>query len=129
MGTMAQRYKVGTLGELGDGELHAVDAGGTSVVIGLAPDGLCAARNRCPHLGFSLTRGPGGKRFDGGVVACPWHNSRFELATGENKDWAPGFAGIDMPKWSRKMIGLGRKPAPLTTYEVSVEGNDVYVTL
>lgn len=126
---MTQRYKVGTVEELSDGDLHAVDAGGTSVVVGLAPDGLCAAHNRCPHMGLSLTRGPGGKRFDDGVIVCPWHNSRFNLATGENKDWAPGFAGIDMPKWSRKMIALGRKPAPLTTYEVSVEDGDVYVTL
>ena len=60
-------------------------------------------------------------------MTCPWHNSRFDLCTGENLDWAPGFAGLDMPRWSRRAIALGRKPAPLTTYEVVVEGQDVYV--
>ncbi len=60
---------------------------------------------------------------------CPWHNSRFDLASGDNLDWTPGFAGKDMPRWSRKLIALGRKPSSLTTYAVTVEGDDVYVEL
>lgn len=42
---------------------------------------------------------------------------------------APGFAGRDMPRWSRKMIALGRKPSPLATYAVTVSDGDVYVEL
>jgi len=121
------RTRIGSLTELGDGRLHAVKAGSTSLVVGLAGDDVCAARNRCPHLGWSLTTGPGGQRYDDGVVTCPWHNSRFDLASGENLDWAPGFAGRDMPRWSHRLLALGRKPAPLTTYEVTVEGDDVFV--
>jgi hypothetical protein len=34
-----------------------------------------------------------------------------------------------MPRWSRRMIALGRKPSPLTTYAVMIEGDDVYVEL
>lgn len=123
------RTRIGSLAELGDGQLHTVKAEGTSLVVGLADGQVCAARNHCPHLGWSLTRGPGGTTYDDGVVTCPWHNSRFDLATGENRDWAPGFAGRDMPVWSRRLIALGRKPAPLTTYPVTVEGDDVYVEL
>jgi len=123
------KVRLGSVSELGDGQLHTVDAGGTTLVVGLAGDSLCAARNRCPHLGFSLTRGPGGLRYDDGVVTCPWHNSRFDLETGENLDWAPGFAGRDLPSWSRRLIALGRKPAPLSTYVVTVDGDDVYVEL
>lgn len=121
------RVKLGSLSELGDGQLHAVDADGTPVVVGRVGSEMCAAKNRCPHLGFSLTKGPGGVSFSDGEVTCPWHNSRFDLGTGENRDWAPGFAGRDMPRWSRKMIALGRKPAPLTTYPVTIDGDDVYV--
>ena len=47
----------------------------------------------------------------------------------ENLDWAPGFAGRDMPQWSRRLIALGRNPARLTKYVVVVEGDDVYVEL
>lgn len=126
---MPDRVRVGSVADFADGELHVVSAAGTSVVVGLAGDSLCAARNRCPHMGLSLARGPGGMRYSEGKVTCPWHNSRFDLATGENLDWAPGFAGRDMPRWSRRMIALGRKPASLTTYDVVVEGDDVYVQL
>lgn len=126
---MAGRVRVGAVADFADGELHAVKAGGISVVVGLAGGALCAARNQCPHMGFSLTKGPGGLRYGDGEVVCPWHNSRFDLASGENRDWAPGFAGIDMPRWSRKLIALGRKPSALTTYDVTVEGDDVYVEL
>lgn len=123
------RIRVGAVDELSDGELHQIDADGTSVIVGLAGDGLCAARNRCPHLGFSLTTGPGGIGYSGGEVTCPWHNSRFDLASGENRDWTPGLAGREFPRWSHRLIALGRKPAPLTTYPVTVEGGDVYVEL
>ena len=123
------RVRVGTLSELADGQLHGLDAGGTKIIVGQVCETLYAARNHCPHLGFSLTTGPGGMRFSEGEVQCPWHNSRFDLCTGENRDWASGFAGRNMPRWSHRLIALGRKPAPLTTYRVDVEGDGVFVHL
>ncbi len=126
---MTERVRVGSVADFADGKLREVDAAGTSVVVGLVGDKPCAARNHCPHMGFPLSKGPGGVTFADGQIVCPWHNSRFDLASGENLDWTPGFAGIDMPRWSRKLIALGRKPAPLTTYTVAVEGDDVYVQL
>jgi nitrite reductase/ring-hydroxylating ferredoxin subunit len=126
---MSGRVKVGSVADFADGELHAVDAAGTSLVVAVARGEICAARNRCPHLGLSLTTGPGGIRYADGEVTCPWHNSRFDLASGANLDWAPGFAGIDMPRWTHRLIALGRKPTPLTTYDVVVEDDQVYVEL
>jgi nitrite reductase/ring-hydroxylating ferredoxin subunit len=126
---MSGRVRVGKVADFADGELHSVNAEGKSIVVGLAGGSLCAARNRCPHLGFSLTKGPGGLKYADGQVVCPWHNSRFDLASGENLDWTPGFGGRETPRWSHKMIALGRKPSPLTTYDVVVEGDDVYVEL
>ncbi len=124
-----ERIRIGTVSDFSDGRLHPVRAGGTSLIVGIADDQLCAARDRCPHLGFPLAKGPGGLRYTGGEVVCPWHNSRFDLATGENRDWAPGFAGREMPHWSRRLIALGRKPTALSTYTVTVEGGEVYVEL
>ncbi len=60
------RIRIGTLNELDDGDLHAVDADGTAIIVGRAGDQICAARNHCPHLGLSLTKGPGGKRYADG---------------------------------------------------------------
>lgn len=126
---MADRVRVGAVSDFADGRLHSVDAGGATVIVGMVDGTPYAARNRCPHLGLSLTRGPGGTRFDDGKVVCPWHNSRFDLCTGENLDWAPGFAGLAMPRWSARLIALGRRPAPLSTYAVVVDGEDVFVQL
>ena len=126
---MARQVKVGTVSDFPPGELVQVDADGTALVVARDGDSFCAASNRCPHLGFSLTKGPGGVRFTDGVVQCPWHNSRFELCSGANLDWATGFAGRDVPRWSRRLVALGRQPKPLATYPVIVEGEDVLVTV
>jgi nitrite reductase/ring-hydroxylating ferredoxin subunit len=49
-----------------DGEVYAVD-------------------NRCPHMGFPLTRGT----VEDGVLTCHWHHARFELEEGDTFDiWA-----------------------------------------
>lgn len=123
------RVRVGRVADLGDGDLHAVKAGGTALIVGLSGTRICAARDHCPHLGLPLSRGPGGQRLADGEVICPWHNSRFDLATGENRDWATGFAGRAMPRWSHRALKLGRSPAPLETYPVDVEGDDVYAEI
>ncbi|MCW2753862.1 MAG: ferredoxin [Marmoricola sp.] len=126
---MAEKVRIGTVAELSDGALHAVKAGATPIIVGLVDGSLHAARNHCPHLGLSLTAGPGGTRFTDGTVQCPWHNSTFNLCTGENLDWTPGFAGRTMPRWSSKLIALGKKPGPLTVYPVTVEGEDAFVEI
>jgi len=44
-----------------------------------------AVDNRCPHMGFPLTRGT----LDDGVLTCHWHHARFELEEGDTFDpWA-----------------------------------------
>lgn len=126
---MTRWVKVGSIADFPQGELCTVDADGTSLVVARDGDSFCAARNRCPHLGFALDKGPAGVRFADGVVQCPWHNSRFQLCSGDNLDWATGFAGRDVPRWTQPLIALGRKPAPLTTYPVVVDGDAVLVEL
>lgn len=37
-----------------------------------------AVDNRCPHMGFALSRGS----VKDGVLTCPWHHARFELCSG-----------------------------------------------
>ena len=104
------------------------DASGVSVVVGRDDGGLCAARNKCPHLGIALASAAGGK-FEDGVITCPLHDSSFVLRTGENVDWTTGFRGHRAPRWSQRVLAMGKKPTPLTTYPVVVEGEDVFVEL
>ncbi|MEO7753876.1 MAG: Rieske (2Fe-2S) protein [Terracoccus sp.] len=125
----ADRVRIGSVTDLADGQLHTVDASGTSVIVGAVDGAVCAASDRCPHLGLSLSKGPGGRHFANGTVTCPWHSSRFDLRTGDNLDWTPGFAGRQMPRWTRRLIAMGKTPSSLTTYPVTVEGDDVYVEM
>jgi nitrite reductase/ring-hydroxylating ferredoxin subunit len=41
-----------------------------------------AVDNRCPHMGFPLSKGT----VEDGVVTCHWHHARFELACGDTFD-------------------------------------------
>src|SRR5258708_8354336 len=62
-----------------------------------------AIRNTCTHLGGPLAQG----KLEDGVVECPWHGSRFDLATGEVK--------------------RGPAKTPETVYEVKLEGTTLLV--
>ena len=126
---MPRRVRIGRVDDFAPGSMTEVEVDGHSLVVVHDDEGVCAAKNRCPHLGLSLTKGPGGRSYADGVVQCPWHNSRFVVRTGENLDWAGGFAGRSVPRWSRRVMAAGRKPAPLTTYPVVVEGDEVFVEL
>jgi nitrite reductase/ring-hydroxylating ferredoxin subunit len=44
-----------------------------------------ALDDRCPHLGFALHKGS----IRDGILTCPWHHARFDLASGGTFDlWA-----------------------------------------
>ena len=90
------------------------------------PDEVCVVRDRCPHAGLSLSRGPRGG-YENGVITCPWHNSRFDVCSGENLDWTPGVAGVTAPRWSRRLIAMGKSPAPLTVLAAEVRDGQVVV--
>ncbi len=126
---MGTEVRIGSLSDFPERELTGVEADGHRLIVARRGNEVHVARNRCPHLGFSLTRGPGGLTYEEGVVQCPWHNSRFNVCTGENLDWVTGFAGRRVPKWSRSVIGLGRKPRGLDMVLATVREGDIYVTV
>jgi nitrite reductase/ring-hydroxylating ferredoxin subunit len=120
---------LGPVSAFPEGELVPVEVAGHRLVVVREGSTVCVAVDRCPHLGFPLSRGPGGRHYADGVVQCPWHNSRFELCSGRNLDWASGFAGRAVPRWSRRLVALGRTPRPLTLVTARIEGGDVLVDL
>jgi nitrite reductase/ring-hydroxylating ferredoxin subunit len=127
VGIVAGRVRIGRVEDFPVGAVTELEVEGQKVLVVQDAEGLCAAHNKCPHLGLSLTSGPGGRSYADGVITCPWHGSRFVVRSGENLDWVMGVAGRSVPAWSRKVISAGRKPAPLTTYSVVVEDGEVYL--
>lgn len=117
------RAKLVALGEVREGQLHAVSAEGQSLLLTRVGGKVCAVENRCPHFNLPMTRG---KVVDG-VIQCPWHGSRFDACSGENLDWVTAVAGLKLPEWSRGLVAAGRKPAPLKILSVTEVDGTVYL--
>ena len=66
-------------GELPPGSLRRVSRGDVDVLLAHTSAGIVATDDRCPHMSAPLSIG----QLDGCVVACPLHDGRFDLASGE----------------------------------------------
>jgi nitrite reductase/ring-hydroxylating ferredoxin subunit len=119
------KTKVAELGALEAGRTFCVKTNDVSLVLVKQDGQVYALENKCPHLGLPLGRG----KLVGGEIVCPFHGSRFDVRTGENTDWVSAVAGVKIPAWSSSLLSFGKKPQPLRTFPVSVEGQDVLVDL
>jgi nitrite reductase/ring-hydroxylating ferredoxin subunit len=119
------RLRVAASVEVIEGKLLGVRLESERVLLSRIKGKVYAVADRCPHLGMSLARG----KIEDGVVTCPWHNSRFDLCTGRNMDWASAFMGVPMPGWTHKMLAMGKNPAPLKTLPAEEIGGDVFVNV
>jgi len=94
--------RVASLSDLREAGRLRITADGRSIGLFHHEDEVYAVDDRCPHMGFPLTRGT----VEDGVLTCHWHHARFELSCGDTFD---PFAD-DVP-----------------TYPVEVRGDDVWV--
>jgi nitrite reductase/ring-hydroxylating ferredoxin subunit len=83
--------------KLEDGGLHRVELEGEAVVVAQCEDGdICAVSAVCSHMGGPLDEG----ERDGDTVICPWHQSRFDLRTG---DVEGGPAVFPQPRYETRV--------------------------
>jgi nitrite reductase/ring-hydroxylating ferredoxin subunit len=88
------------LAALPAGSMRRVSYGDLDVLLAHTPLGIVATDDRCPHMSAPLSIG----ELDGCVVACPLHEGRFDLCTGEPVQM-PTTGGLDPdgtyhPTWS-----------------------------
>ena len=95
--------RVAAAEDLPEGTARAVYFGGDQVALFNVGGTLYALGNRCSHANGPLAEGT----VDDGCVTCPWHGSRFELASGQPQG------------------GPAVKPVP--TYRVKVEDGSVFL--
>ena len=67
-----------SLGELKAAGVKVVAAGDRSVALFWQEGRVYAVDNRCPHMGFPLSRGT----VRDGILTCHWHHAKFDLAGG-----------------------------------------------
>lgn len=99
------------------GEMHAVQVGDTRVVIYHTGTGFYATQANCTHMFGPLARG---KIIDDCQVQCPLHRARFDIATGEVKEWANFPPGI-------QLLNVVRGKKKLKTFAVEIRAKDIYV--
>jgi nitrite reductase/ring-hydroxylating ferredoxin subunit len=92
--------------ELPRGAMRRVTRGDLDLLVAHTSEGIVAVDDRCPHMSAPLSIGD----LDGCVVACPLHEGRFDLSTGEPVRM-PTTGGLDPdgryhPTWSP----AGREP-------------------
>ena len=90
------------------GAMRRVTFGDLDILVAHTTNGIVAVDDRCPHMAAPLSLG----ELDGCVVACPLHEGRFDLSTGDPVQM-PTIGGLDAdgayhPVWSPG----GRDPKP-----------------
>jgi nitrite reductase/ring-hydroxylating ferredoxin subunit len=95
--------KVAQASEIPADKMKMVDYKGQPICLANVKGKYFAIRNTCTHLGGPLAQG----KLDGHIVECPWHGSRFDLATGEVK--------------------RGPAQTPEKVYEVKMEGATILI--
>jgi ferredoxin-NADP reductase/nitrite reductase/ring-hydroxylating ferredoxin subunit len=95
--------KVANTDDFKDSQMKVVEIDGESICIALINEKYYAIGNTCTHEGGPLADG----KLEGYVVECPWHNSKFDIRTGD----------VITPPAS--------EPEP--SYETKVDGNIILV--
>lgn len=112
-------HKACKVSDVPRGKMRAVSAGGKRIVVYHTGTGFYASQANCTHMFAPLARG---KIIDDCLVQCPLHRARFDIATGEVREWAnfpPGIQLLDAVRGKKK----------LQTFVVEVRGEDVFVRI
>ncbi|MEK9146766.1 MAG: non-heme iron oxygenase ferredoxin subunit [Patescibacteria group bacterium] len=98
------KVKVATVNEIPEGDLKKVDVNDQPMALFKIGGEIFATTNICPHEQCELDEN---HAIHGEEVECTCHGSRFNIKTGANV--------------------LPPAAEPLKTYEVSIEGDEVFV--
>jgi len=91
-------------------------------------ENIFAFNNACPHLHFPLRDSDVTEE---GVLVCKWHQSCFDLFTGDIKAWCSGLDPDGTTKNAQlKPLGnLSKNRTPLTVFPARVDAGKIWVAL
>ncbi|MGE5176082.1 MAG: Rieske (2Fe-2S) protein [Hyphomicrobiales bacterium] len=101
---MPDFVRVAKSADVEEGKGLVVWAGPWKVALFRCEGEIYAIKNQCPHMGGDLGEG----LLAGDIVRCPWHGWKFSIKTGK------------MPETDVVAV---------RTFDVKVEGEDVYVAV
>jgi nitrite reductase/ring-hydroxylating ferredoxin subunit/uncharacterized membrane protein len=88
------------VGEIPEGTLVKAKVGAQALVLVRSGDTITALHDQCAHAGGPLSEGT----LADGCVECPWHGSRFEIATGRRRR---GPTVYDQPSYEVRVATAG----------------------
>ena len=100
---MGKLIKVATMDEVHSGQGKAIELEGKKIALFNVNGTVSAIDDICTHAGGSLSEG----QVDGSTVTCPLHGAQFDVASGK--------------------VLQGPAQSAVTSYNVKVEGNDIYL--
>lgn len=90
-GTRAAPFiDLAAVSDLAPGSMQRVTRADLDLLVAWTPDGMVVTDDRCPHMSAPLSIG----QLAGCVVACPLHEGRFDLMSGETVQM-PTTGGLD----------------------------------
>jgi 3-phenylpropionate/trans-cinnamate dioxygenase ferredoxin component len=116
---MSKFVEVAKKGELAEGAMKEVSAEGRKTLLARVGDKYYAVDNICPHMGAALSAG----KLGGTIVTCPRHGSQFDLIDGHVVRWT------NFPSIVSALAKVIKKPHPLKTYAVKLEGDKVLLEI
>ena len=102
---MGNFVTVGKASAVQPGTMASFAVEGSSITVANIDGALCAFGDACTHKGCSLAKGT----LDGKSVVCPCHGGTFDVTTGQ--------------------VLAGPPQAPVATYRVRAEGDDLQIAL
>jgi nitrite reductase/ring-hydroxylating ferredoxin subunit len=111
-GTRAAPFvEIAAVADLEPGQMRRVTRADLDLLVAWIDDGIVVTDDRCPHMSAPLSIG----RLDGCVVACPLHEGKFDLSTGDTVQM-PTTGGLDADghyhlPWSPSGSELKPEPA------------------
>ena len=89
-------------------------------------DRIFAINNACPHLNLPLNDS---EITEDGTIVCRWHQSHFDLETGETRNWCDGLQGDGTSKGQEHLGNISKNKRPMTIIPVRIEDGDIWVAL
>jgi nitrite reductase/ring-hydroxylating ferredoxin subunit len=109
---MKDFVKVANLDEIKEGKMKIFYVEGEEIVLAKVDGKIYAFTNFCSHENGPLGEGS----LNGKIVTCPWHLAQFDITTGKVVN-----VPFDTEKYG--------KVKDIETFEVKIEGKDVFVKI
>ena len=118
--------------EINKGHMKHVEINGKEIAIANVDGKFYAFSDRCSHMNARLSRG----NIDQGVVTCPFHAAKFDVASGKKTsepllEIPPGMEPLP-PSWQKYMGVVAQEMSFIKTndqgvYDVKVEGDTIKI--